>query len=725
MWGFVLLILLYFGAAAWLAFRLPPFIAPNEVLNYEYISVMRQIRGLPNRGLVDVEIRYNEWHQPPLYFLWAGLVSAAVPVEPAPNPPPPLDVAPNPFFRGTPRGNLNVYLPDVYQEMPLYMPTQVAAALWGMLCLAGLYRWTSRLFQPSVALLMVSLIAFQPNFLFFSTNINNDMPLTALSAVTLATAVWVVARQKGAWAWFGLGLLTALTILTKANGVFALAYLGTAGLLQLWQSRQFWATVRLGLAALAGLVPLWGAWLILNSIRMRDALGVSGSLPVRDVLLEGPRHLPLLIPLWEQIWWSFWLDWSVGEIAHGATWIYGLGLGMVVVGLGGWLRPRPWSFAPPRRLLWIPLLGGLCISLLYFAVKALSAYREGVIVPEGRWWLPVWPALVWLMVLGWQRWWPEKWRPTVNLATTAVPLLLAGYLLLVYIPYFYPRAQPIATLPLASEATAVGLQYGDLLELAAVQPTAVDVPLDEPTAVSLFWRVTSPTPLTQNFIIAAQLLTTPPTGWEVMAQHNSHPGLGGTVTSGWQPGELWRDEIILAPSAADLPLNGPTQAALAVWVGDGQKQLPITRAGQPTELPFVLPAVLRPHLAQPATTGWLSAPVHFGEIIALVAVEQQEEALVLWWQSLAATPHHYTVFVHLLDDAGNLVAQADGVPNKGLSPTAVWLPGELIRDVRPISPEGRVAIGLYDGATGVRLTAVDTATGEHLLNDAVQIIATE
>ena len=87
-WGFVLLILLYFWAAAWLAFRLPPFVAPNEVLNYEYISVMRQIGGLPNRGLVDVEIRYNEWHQPPVYFLWAALVSAAVPVEPAPNPPP-------------------------------------------------------------------------------------------------------------------------------------------------------------------------------------------------------------------------------------------------------------------------------------------------------------------------------------------------------------------------------------------------------------------------------------------------------------------------------------------------------------------------------------------------------------------------------------------------------------------------------------------------------------
>jgi hypothetical protein len=401
--GFVLLMLLYFAAAAWLTFRLPPFIAPNELLNYEYISVMRQIGGLPNRGLVDVEIRYNEWHQPPVYFLWAGLVSAAVPVDPAPNPPPPLEVAYNPFFGSTPRGNLNPYLPDVYQQFPLYLPSRLAAALFGMLCLALFYRWTSRLYAPLVALLMVALIAFQPNFLFFSAGINNDMPLTAVSAVTLALAVWVVARDKGAWAWFGLGLAAALTILTKANGVFVLAYLGAAWLLQLWQSRQLGQSIKLGLAAGLGLFPLWGAWLLLNAIRMRDALGVSGSLPVRDVLLEGPRHLLLLIPFLPQIWQSFWLDWSVGDLAYGAAGVYLLGVGLVLAGLAGWLVPRPWTsftLPHPARLLWIPLLGAGMISLLYFAVKALSAYREGWITPEGRWWLPVWPALVWLMVLG-------------------------------------------------------------------------------------------------------------------------------------------------------------------------------------------------------------------------------------------------------------------------------------------------------------------------------------
>jgi hypothetical protein len=273
----------------------------------------------------------------------------------------------------------------------------------------------------------------------------------------------------------------------------------------------------------------------------------------------------------------------------------------------------------------------------------------------------------------------------------------------------------------------VGWQYGDQLELVAIEAASlIQLPLDEPTAVSLFWRVSRPTSITNNFIIASQLITIQPDKWEPLIQHNSHPGLGGSVTSDWQPDELWRDTLIFAPSTADLQLNGPTQATLAVWVGDGQTMLPIRRAGETIPHPFLLPAILRPDLSSTRpNSSLLAAPVRFGEMIDLVAVTQTGDELVLWWQSIASTPHSYTVFVHLLDETGQLESQADGVPNHGLSPTAVWLPGELVRDVHSISPSGILAIGLYDSETGVRLMAVDTATGEHLLNDTLQLIPTE
>ena len=83
-WWFIFLILLYFAAAIWLAVQLPAHATPNELLNFEYIQVMRQIRGLPNRGLVDSKVRYTEWHQPPVYFGFAALTGMGVPVVSTP-----------------------------------------------------------------------------------------------------------------------------------------------------------------------------------------------------------------------------------------------------------------------------------------------------------------------------------------------------------------------------------------------------------------------------------------------------------------------------------------------------------------------------------------------------------------------------------------------------------------------------------------------------------------
>lgn len=54
--------------------------------------------------------------------------------------------------------------------------------------------------------------------------------------------------------------------------------------------------------------------------------------------------------------------------------------------------------------------------------------------------------------------------------------------------------------------------------------------------------------------------------------------------------------------------------------------------------------------------------------------------LTLYWQSLAATENDYTVFVHLQDSSGKLVAQKDAPPLDGNFPTFAWDAGEIIRE---------------------------------------------
>jgi hypothetical protein len=85
----------------------------------------------------------------------------------------------------------------------------------------------------------------------------------------------------------------------------------------------------------------------------------------------------------------------------------------------------------------------------------------------------------------------------------------------------------------------------------------------------------------------------------------------------------------------------------------------------------------------------------------------------------------YHVFVHLMNEQGQLVAQHDGVPMEGELPTWSWWKGEVIRDEHSLVlerelPEGEYVLytGMYDLATKTRAPAV-TSGGKRLPDDAV------
>jgi len=120
------------------------------------------------------------------------------------------------------------------------------------------------------------------------------------------------------------------------------------------------------------------------------------------------------------------------------------------------------------------------------------------------------------------------------------------------------------------------------------------------------------------------------------------------------------------------------------------------------------------------TPARLFDPVRFGKYIALEGAQldwqPQEVRVTLWWRSLTPVDEDYTVFTHLYDAGGRLVAQHDGMPVQGVVPTTLWRPGDLIRDVHVISlPDGlrpgryTLAVGLYNLATMRRLPAITEA----------------
>ena len=89
-----------------------------------------------------------------------------------------------------------------------------------------------------------------------------------------------------------------------------------------------------------------------------------------------------------------------------------------------------------------------------------------------------------------------------------------------------------------------------------------------------------------------------------------------------------------------------------------------------------------------------------------------ELQLTLYWQPVAQFDRNWKTFIHLLDEHGEKVAQADRVPLDGLYPPIAWQPGLLLADQYELKlPSGlrpgryRLVFGWYDGAE--RLTWQD------------------
>jgi 4-amino-4-deoxy-L-arabinose transferase-like glycosyltransferase len=98
--------------------------------------------------------------------------------------------------------------------------------------------------------------------------------------------------------------------------------------------------------------------------------------------------------------------------------------------------------------------------------------------------------------------------------------------------------------------------------------------------------------------------------------------------------------------------------------------------------------------------------------------------VTLYWEALSRTDQNLVVFVHVLSDAGTMIAQRDTYPGLGRYPTTVWDPGVVFADTYRVHipaaayapDQGYVQVGLYypegprlktdDGRDAVRLTRI-------------------
>jgi hypothetical protein len=224
----------------------------------------------------------------------------------------------------------------------------------------------------------------------------------------------------------------------------------------------------------------------------------------------------------------------------------------------------------------------------------------------------------------------------------------------------------------------------------------------EDLKVSLYWEAMHPPEAEYHAFV--HLLDA--TG-QLLAQSDHQPGGVYYPTTLWQPGERVRDDHRLT-----LPAGTP-EGVYRLWAGmytlsdDGA----LAPLGEPVVVGQVaVEASVETEpgdISHPATASFAGQI----ELLGYDAVPRNDAlAVTLHWRSIEPPPVDYTVFLHLLDANGQIVAQHDSQPQAGAYPTSVWEAGQVVRDEHVLALPPDLPPGAYDLRVGLYLLK----TGERL-----------
>lgn len=741
--GWLLLLSLYGLLSLCYMVTVPVFEPPDES---SHLQVIRYIRN--SRRLVPYQLPIRRadsganmawlisYHDPPLYYApplyhslgalltwWTTMPD--LPERLIPSPSWEAGYAPQ---RGAESWNKNVFV-HLPNETLLDSPTVRAVFVLRLMstALGGLTIWaTHRLVTflwpgaPRRALAAAAIVAFNPQFLASHSSVSNDPLVIALCSLTLLALVRLLQHRAPWYAWVGPGLLLGLGVLAKQSALLLLPLTGLATCLAparsarnlRWRSRLLEIVLR-NLAWGLPVVLMGGWWYIGQALRYGDPLGIQPHFAAQVPLQSfGLRELYYA---WQSYWGAF--GWT---LLTTPAWFLALITGLGVMACWGLCRTIVQGVLHYRGSGSMTCGTGLLAVAVAAGLASFIGWAKQTGSPYGRLLFPTIAAQATLAAYG-LTWWRSVGVRRL-LLVVAVVVVLSTFLfpwMLIHPAFASPyrpggvpkTAQPVdmeCDLPVClrgSETTSAPEGPGDTLEL------------------TLYWEAV--VPVTRNLLLAVQLAGLDPT--QRVAEDTRW--LGGTLlpTAYWRPGDVVEHKIKL-----NIPSSAPAPALywvrIAVLGPDGHP-LVYGRDGSDTIVLGPWPLRRATHVPTRATPvgAW------FGESIELRAfeatVEKERIKVTLYWVCKRAPARDLTVFVHLVDGDGQIVAQHDGPPAQAAYPTGWWRAGDIVLDQHDlILPEGdssqemlSLRVGLYEPETGQRWPAVDTQ-GLPLPDDAVVLM---
>ena len=564
--------------------------------------------------------------------------------------------------------------------------------------------------RPALALGATALTAFNPMFIFVNASVNNDAMTTFVGCLNLLMIVRLardgLEGRLPLWRYGLVGLTMGLFLLTKLSALTALMLLPVV---LAWVSyrRQSWRPLLVGMSVVlvvAGLMSSW--WFARNWRLYGDLTGLNAFIEIQG-RRGGFPSLRDWIEEFVTFRWTYWgLFGAVNVMAP--TWVYRVfdALSLVgLVGFGVWvirsgelhrlvegiLHPRS---ASHPALWWIPAVWGgiLFVSVLRWTWIFYSF--------QGRFMFPNIGGISALLMAGLHQWVPSRYRGQLSAGVGLLVLVIAAMLPFSSIMPAYEHPDDLALsevpenarvdpVPVGAVAQVVGWEF----EEQTVRPGESDASVE----VVVYWR--SVTPNGEDYVSFAHLLGR---DHELAGEINRRPACGMVPTDLWKPGQVWRDPYRI-PVSEDARAPSRLRVEVGLYDPEAEDTLGVVQVGEAK-------------LAPPESVGEGGHPlnVKLADAITLEGydIEPRDvsagEALTvtLYWEARGRPSRDYQIFVHLLGDNPEPVAQGDGPPVMGDYPTTMWAAGETIRDPHRVAlpadlPTGthRLLVGMYDRET--------------------------
>jgi len=228
------------------------------------------------------------------------------------------------------------------------------------------------------------------------------------------------------------------------------------------------------------------------------------------------------------------------------------------------------------------------------------------------------------------------------------------------------------------------------------------IPADGEVDLTLFWEAGVKPKM--DYLVVAQILND---ARQVVSLNEMAPPAGGSY-----PVTYWRPEFDRVSDYHRLQLKknlpvGRYWLAVALYDPRLAARLPVLPfAADAPDTIFLGPLKISPQ--PPVEAGFMALSADFADATSLIGLKVNSQKLAigetltleLLWQGRGNANADYTVFVHLLNEAGEVVAGHDSQPMNGAYPTTLWSAGERVRDLHAIETDG-LSPGTYSLEAGL------------------------